>query len=105
MDRPVTGPAEWQAAMRSLGLPAGVPVIAHASLSAFGSVEGGPDTVLEALLAEFDTLVMPGFTYATMVTPETRSARQRRDLREHPRISNYQGALPSRLEPPPPEGA
>lgn len=71
MDRPVTGPVEWQAAMRSLGVPAGVPVIAHASLSAFGSVEGGADTVLEALLAEFDTLVMPGFTYATMVTPET----------------------------------
>ncbi len=47
------------------------PVIAHASLSAFGEIKGGADTLLGALLDTVDALVMPTFTYKTMVTPET----------------------------------
>lgn len=47
------------------------PVIAHASLSAFGEIKGGADTLLGALLESVDSLVMPTFTYKTMVTPET----------------------------------
>jgi len=46
-----------------------VPVIAHASLSAFGEVQGGADTVVGALLATFNQIIMPTFTYKTMVTP------------------------------------
>lgn len=46
------------------------PVIAHASLSAFGEVHGGVETVLGALTSSFDTLMMPAFTYTTMITPE-----------------------------------
>ncbi len=46
------------------------PVIAHASLRSFGEVIGGADAVLRAVLDSVWTLVMPTFTYATMVTPE-----------------------------------
>jgi aminoglycoside 3-N-acetyltransferase len=46
------------------------PVIAHASLKPFGYIEGGADTVLRAMLESFKSLVMPTFTYKTMVTPE-----------------------------------
>jgi aminoglycoside 3-N-acetyltransferase len=45
------------------------PVIAHASLSAFGQVEDGPETVVNALATVFKTMMMPTFTYKTMVTP------------------------------------
>lgn len=46
------------------------PVVAHASLSAFGQVQGGAETVVGALLATFSTVLMPTFTYKTMLTPE-----------------------------------
>ncbi len=61
---------ELVAAFQSLGLPAGVPVIAHASLSAFGEITGGAETLLSALLHTWETLLMPAFTYKTMVVPE-----------------------------------
>ena len=66
----MTGLKELVLALRELDLPPGRPVIAHASLSAFGQVLGGADTLLEALLSEFPSLVMPAFTYKTMVFPE-----------------------------------
>ena len=47
----------------------GKPVIVHASLSAFGQVRGGAETVLGALLTETPMLMMPTFTYQTMVVP------------------------------------
>ena len=46
-----------------------VPVLAHASLHAFGRVQGGPDTVLSALLPSVGALMMPTHTYETMITP------------------------------------
>lgn len=46
------------------------PVIAHASFRRFGEVEGGAATVLHALLDSCSGLIMPTFTYNTMVTPE-----------------------------------
>jgi aminoglycoside 3-N-acetyltransferase len=46
------------------------PVIAHASLKAFGQVLGGAETLLRATLDSVWALVMPTFTYKTMVTPE-----------------------------------
>lgn len=57
-------------AFRTLEIDSDRPVIAHASLSAFGEVQGCADTVVGALLAAFDTLIMPAFTYKTMITPE-----------------------------------
>ena len=46
------------------------PVIAHASLSAFGEVVGGAETLLRATLDSVSGLVMPTFTYMTMITPD-----------------------------------
>ena len=46
------------------------PLIVHTSLSAFGEVHGGVETLLGALGSSFDTFIMPAFTYKTMITPE-----------------------------------
>ena len=46
------------------------PVIAHASLKSFGGVDGGAQTLLRAVLDSVGALVMPTFTYKTMITPE-----------------------------------
>lgn len=56
--------------LRKLKIDRVRPVIAHASLSAFGEVHGGAETMIGALLAVFDILVMPSFTYKTMIIPE-----------------------------------
>jgi aminoglycoside 3-N-acetyltransferase len=47
------------------------PVIVHASLKSFGQVEGGAQTAVSALTAVFPTVVIPTFTYKTMVFPLT----------------------------------
>jgi len=56
--------------LRDLHL-AGAPVIVHSSLKSFGQVEGGAWTVVNALVAAFGTVVVPTFTYKTMITPLT----------------------------------
>jgi len=63
------GFANLKSAFQSLNLR-DKPVIAHASLKRFGNIEGGARTVIQAMLASFSGLVMPTFTYKTMVTPE-----------------------------------
>jgi aminoglycoside 3-N-acetyltransferase len=57
--------------LQSLGLtpPSGSAVIVHASLSSFGYVRGGARAVLAALLWACDTVVLPAFTYQSMVWP------------------------------------
>jgi len=49
----------------------GVPVIVHSSLKSLGPVEGGPVTVVNALVMLFDTVIVPTFTYKTLITPLT----------------------------------
>ena len=61
---------DFSTAFRKLDIDSSKPVIAHASLSAFGEVHGGAETLLGAMLMSFSTLIMPVFTYKTMVTPE-----------------------------------
>ncbi len=56
--------------LRKLELERSNPVLVHASLAAFGQVRGGADTVVGALLASFETVVMPTFTYKTMLVPK-----------------------------------
>ena len=46
------------------------PIIAHAALKPFGYVQGGADIVLRAMLPSFRSIMMPTFTYKTMITPE-----------------------------------
>ncbi len=55
---------------RQLNLDRTRPVIVHASLSAFGEVRGGIETLLGALLMTVDAVMAPTFTYHTMVIPE-----------------------------------
>jgi aminoglycoside 3-N-acetyltransferase len=56
--------------LKQINLDANTPAIAHASLSAFGEVRGGADALLGALLSQVGGLMMPTFTYATMITPQ-----------------------------------
>jgi len=44
-------------------------VIAHASLSSFGHIEGGADSVVSSLVYATGAFIMPSHTYKTMVTP------------------------------------
>lgn len=55
---------------RQLDLERSAVVMAHASLSAFGEVKGGPETLLAALFSVINGVMMPAFTYKTMLTPE-----------------------------------
>jgi aminoglycoside 3-N-acetyltransferase len=57
--------------LRKLGIEENTPVIVHTSLKAFGEIRGGADTLLGALLANFKSVIMPTFTYKTMIVPET----------------------------------
>jgi aminoglycoside 3-N-acetyltransferase len=47
-----------------------IPVIAHAALRPFGYIPNGADAVLQALAESVKSVVMPAFTYRTMITPE-----------------------------------
>jgi aminoglycoside 3-N-acetyltransferase len=67
----VIGYQELATGFRALGIDRTTPVIAHASLGAFGWVRGGAETVVGGLLASFDGAMMPTFTYRTMVIPES----------------------------------
>jgi aminoglycoside 3-N-acetyltransferase len=69
--------------LRKLGLRAGMDVMVHSSLSAIGSVAGGAETVVDALLkaiGKTGTLMMPSFhhraapIYNAMATPTTNGA-------------------------------
>lgn len=60
---------ELKSAFLELSL-ANKPVIAHASLQPFGYIHNGADTVLSALASSVQSLIMPTFTYRTMITPE-----------------------------------
>ena len=55
-------------AFETLGLQ-NKPVIAHASLSAFGHIQGGADSIITGLGYATGAFIMPTHTYKTMVTP------------------------------------
>lgn len=62
----MTTAREIAADLRLLGLTDGMNVAAHSSLSSLGAVEGGADTVIDALfeaIGEQGALVMPTFTF------------------------------------------
>ena len=61
--------AEILSAFQALGLQ-DKPIIAHASLKPFGYIEGGADTVLDAMLASFASVIMPTHTYKTKIVPD-----------------------------------
>jgi aminoglycoside 3-N-acetyltransferase len=58
-----------RSAFQELGLT-NSPVIAHASLRPFGYIQNGADAVLQALVDSAQGVIVPTFTYRTMITPE-----------------------------------
>lgn len=61
--------ADILAGLRELGITPGLGLMVHTSLKSFGTVEGGPKTVIEALMAAVTpegTLLMPSFNHATI---------------------------------------
>ena len=75
--------AQLIADLKKLGLESGMDVMVHSSLSAIGYVEGGADTVVDALLSVIGkrgTLMMPSFNhraaqvYNALTTPTTNGA-------------------------------
>lgn len=68
--KPVIGFRQLMRAFQSLHIEAGSPVLVHGALSAFGQVQGGAETVVGALLHVFQSVVVPTFTYNTLVVPE-----------------------------------
>jgi len=60
--------SEIKSALSGLGL-SDKAVIAHASFKAFGQVNGGADSLVYAVLDSVSALMMPAFTYKTMITP------------------------------------
>jgi len=60
---------DFNLALESLELE-NKPAIAHASLKTFGTIQGGAETVLKALVEHVNGLLMPAFTYKTMIFPE-----------------------------------
>lgn len=58
------------AGFRKLELDKDSPILVHASLSKFGEIRGGAESLLGALLNNFQTVVMPAFTFKTMLVPE-----------------------------------
>lgn len=63
------------AAMRALGL-ADKPVCLHSSLKSFGSVVGGAETIIDGILEQGCTLMVPSFTsFETPAPPGRRVAR------------------------------
>ncbi len=60
---------DFKSALESLELGK-KPGIAHVSLKSFGEIRGGVEPVLGALLGTLDGLMVPSFTYKTMIMPE-----------------------------------
>lgn len=56
--------------LRSLNIEPDRPLILHASLSSFGEVRGGAETVVGALLSVFPQVMTPAFTFKTCLVPE-----------------------------------
>lgn len=58
-------------AFQTIGLRKEIPVIAHFGKDAVPKVNGGVSTLMGALLSSVDNVLLPAFTFSTMVTPES----------------------------------
>jgi aminoglycoside N3'-acetyltransferase len=61
--------SDFLTALRTVGIQPGDLILAHTSLSAFGHIENGPDTVIDALLEAVGptgTLLLPTFTQSAV---------------------------------------
>jgi aminoglycoside 3-N-acetyltransferase len=80
MNRTSVTPDMLREGIQTAGL-SGQAVFMHSSLRSFGWVEGGPDAVIDAFLAEGCTLTVPTFTYefANPAPPDDHPLRNGRD--------------------------
>lgn len=69
-DLPVIGFREIWRSLEELDLGGETPVLVHSSLKKIGRVQGGAETVVGALLKYFKSVMVPTFTYKTLVIPE-----------------------------------
>jgi len=60
---------EIATAFVNLQIPYDSPVMVHGSLSSFGEVKGGSETILGALSTMSHQLMFPSFTFKTMIIP------------------------------------
>ncbi len=56
--------------LEKLGLNRSTPVLAHIAPSRLGEIRGGMDTLIGAILATIDNVMMPTFTFTTMIVPQ-----------------------------------
>lgn len=56
--------------LRAIGLSESSRVVVHSSLSSFGYILGGAQTVVGALTAVCGTIIAPAFTYQTLLIPK-----------------------------------
>jgi aminoglycoside N3'-acetyltransferase len=68
MEKQIVTRATLKRAVRGLGL-SGLPLCIHSSLRSFGWVDGGPDAIVDALLAEGCTVMVPSFSGAFSIPP------------------------------------
>jgi aminoglycoside N3'-acetyltransferase len=68
MNKQIVDKREMNRAIVELGL-GDLPVCVHASLRSFGWVEGGADAIVDSLLANGCTVVVPSFTSAFAISP------------------------------------
>lgn len=61
---------DFASGLKKLQMDPAKPVLVHASLTAFGEIRGGTESVLGALLANQPAVMTPAFTYRTMLIPE-----------------------------------
>lgn len=66
---PPVSQADLERALWKLGVDGSKDAICHSSLSSFGNVVGGPSGIVKALGNAVRTVVMPSFTYYTLVWP------------------------------------
>lgn len=60
-------------ALEDLGLNRSTPVLAHIRTAEIGEIKGGLNTLMGALLGTIDNVMMPAFTFSTLVIPESGS--------------------------------
>ncbi|AZI41846.1 aminoglycoside N(3)-acetyltransferase [Deinococcus psychrotolerans] len=92
--RPQVTPAMLAEGLSALGLDGTQHAIVHASLRAFGQVEGGAPALLGELMRRTATLSAPSFTYATLLRAPTstiyahfsRESRVSRDIGRLPQL-------------------
>ncbi|MFC4452745.1 AAC(3) family N-acetyltransferase [Deinococcus sonorensis] len=93
--RTTVTPEQLAEGLTALGLDGRQQVIAHSSLRSFGQLEGGAEVLVNALQQHTETLVVPAFSYQTIVRgPDAPiHAQFRRDTR----VSRDIGRIPQLL--------